>query len=225
MSKQDILKKLKKAMFDLEDEEVPKLLKDGIRAGVSPMEMIIDGMQPALTEIGEMFAKQERFMSDMVIASEIMNDAMAILRPEMEKGGKGKGEVMVIGTVEGDQHNIGKRIVSALFTAEGYKVIDVGENQPASSFVKAAKENKASLVGASVILGPLKPRCKEVSDGLKAAGLRDKTLFIVGGWGMTQEWCDKVEADAFGMNGVEAVHKVKALKAGEMKKAKDRLGK
>ncbi len=223
MSKEDILKKLTKAVFDLDEDEVPKLIDEGLKAGLSPMDLILKGIQPALTEIGDGFSKATRFMSDMVMASEIMNDALMILRPKMEKGGKSKEGVMIIGTVEGDQHNIGKRIVSALFIGEGYNVIDIGENQPASVFVKAAKENKATLVGASVILGPLKPRCKEINDGLKAAGLRDKLLFIVGGWGMTQEWCDKSGADCFGYDGVEAVARVKAIKAGEMKKAKDRL--
>lgn len=222
MSKAAILSKMKQAMLELDGASIDRLIKEGLDAGIEPMEIIIEGLSPALTEIGAGFEKNERFMSDLVIAGEMMNDAMVTLRPAMEKGGKFKGEVMVIGTVEGDQHNIGKRIVSALFVGGGYKVIDIGENQPASEFVKAVKENKPTLVGASAILSPLKPQCKVINDALKDAGLRDKVIFIIGGWNMNQPMCDSFGADAFATSGVEAVNKVHALKSGEMKKFKDR---
>ena len=189
------------------------------------MELITDGLNPGVNLIGELYEKKERFMSDLVMAGEIMNDAMEILRPVMEAGGKTMGDTMVIGTVEGDQHNIGKRIVSAMFTGAGYKVVDIGENMPASEFVKAAKELKASVVGASCILGPIKPYCKVVNDALIDAGIRDDVIFIIGGWGMTQIWCDNVGADAFGDNAVDAVNKVKMIRAGELKNFKDRVGK
>ncbi|TAK27653.1 MAG: dimethylamine corrinoid protein 3 [Chloroflexota bacterium] len=118
---------------------------------------------------------------------------------------------MVIGTVEGDEHCVGKRVVASVFTGAGYYVIDIGENQPASAFVKAAKENNAKLVGASAILGPQKPYCKVIHDALVEAGIRDKLLFIIGGWGMTQEWCDRVHADAYGDTANEALAKVKEI--------------
>jgi methanogenic corrinoid protein MtbC1 len=225
MSKADILGKLKQAIIEVDFEEVPRLLKEGLTAGVAPVEMITKGLSPGLSIIGERYEKKEMFMSDLVMAGEIMNDAMGILRPVMEAGGQPLGDTMVIGTVEGDQHNIGKRIVAAMFTGAGYKVVDIGENMPASEFVKVAKEIKATVVGASVILGPLKPYCKVVNDALIDAGIRDKVIFIIGGWGMTQHWSDSVGADAFGDSAVDAVHKVKMIRAGELPKFKERLGK
>ena len=162
MQKAEILEKLKEAIIDLDDEEVAKLVGEGLKTGLTPMNIIQDGLSPGLTIIGDGFEKQERFMSDLVIAGEIMTDTMEQMRPVLEAGGGSKIETMVIGTVEGDQHNIGKRVVAAVFTGAGYRVVDIGENQTASEFVKAAKELKASVVGASAILGPLKPYCKMI---------------------------------------------------------------
>src|SRR4030042_1334520 len=154
MLKKEILDKLKGAIIELEDKEVNKLLKEGLRAGLSPVEMITDGLSPGLTLIGEGFESGERFMSDLVIAGEIMTEATEALRPAIEGGGQTLGDVMVIGTVEGDEHNVGKRVVAAIFTGAGYKVIDIGENMAASAFVDAAKEYKPTIAGASAIMGP-----------------------------------------------------------------------
>jgi methylmalonyl-CoA mutase cobalamin-binding domain/chain len=143
----------------------------------------------------------------------------------MEKGKTGKGDIMVIGTVEGDQHNVGKRVVSAVFAGAGYSVIDIGENQPASEFVKAAKEYKPKILGASAILGAQKPYCKVINDALVEVGLRDKMLYLVGGWGMTQEWCDRVCADAYGDTAMEAINKTRLLLAGELPRWRDRVKK
>ncbi|MCL4555074.1 MAG: cobalamin-dependent protein, partial [Actinobacteria bacterium] len=138
-------------------------------------------------------------------------DVMIKLRPVMEAGSNGRGDVMIIGTVDGDEHCVGKRIVASVFTAAGYYVIDIGENQPASAFVAAAKEHNAKIVGASAILGTVKPYCKIINDALVEAGIRDQLLFIIGGWGMTQEWCDKVHADAYGDTANMAIDKVKEI--------------
>jgi len=225
MSKADILSALKQAVIELEEEDVNRLLSEGLKAGLSPMKMITEGLSAGLSIIGDGYDKSERFMSDLVIAGEIMNDALQVLRPEMEKGGQSTADIMVIGTVEGDEHNIGKRIVAAMFTGAGYNVVDIGENMPSSEFVKAAKELKPVVVGASAILGTLKPYCKVINDALVDAGIRDDVLYIVGGWGMTQEWTDSVGADCFGENAVEAVHKVKMIRAGELPKFRERLRK
>ena len=225
MSKNEILEKLEAAINNLDDDEVNKLLEEGLEAGVPPMEMVLDGLNPGLTIIGEGFAKAERFMSDLVLAGDIMTAAMEILRPALEIGGKDTGDAMVIGTVEGDLHNIGKRIVSAVFTGAGYRVVDIGEDQPASEFVKAAKELKACVVGAHATINPVKSYCKTINDALVDAGIRDDVIFIIGGWEMTQEWCNEVGADAFGADALEGLDKTKLLRAGELPTWKKRMGK
>jgi len=214
MSKQEILEKLKQAIVDLDEDEASKLVREVLKAGATPIEIINDGLNPGLTVIGEAFQAGTGFMSDLVIAGQMMNDAMEVLIPEIEKKGGGQGlDTMVIGTVEGDTHNIGKRIVGAMFIAQGYKVIDIGENQLASAFVKAVKEHKAAVVGASAILSPLKPYCKVINDALVDAGIRDDVVYIIGGWTMTQEASDEFGADCFGENAIDAIKKVKAIRA------------
>jgi len=224
VSNNDILEKLKNAIDDLDDDEVNKLLEEGLEAGIPPMSMILDGLNPGLTIIGEGFSKADRFLTDLVMAGEIMTDAMKLLRPAIEKGGERTGDTMVIGTVEGDLHNIGKRIVSAVFTGAGYNVIDIGEDQPASEFLKAAQEHKACVVGAHATINPVKPNCKKINDALVEVGIRDNMVFIIGGWEMTEEWCDKVGADAFGVDAIDGLKKVKMLRAGELQTWKKRMG-
>ena len=214
MSKAEILEKLTEAIVDIDDDLVLDLVEEGLAAGIDPVEILTEGLQPGLTIIGEGFDNHTRFTSDLVLAGELMNDAMEILKPAMESGGAGSGDTMVIGTVDGDIHNVGKRVVAAVFTGAGYNVIDIGENQQASAFVEAAKKYNAKIVGASAILGPQKPYCKVIHDALVEAGIRDDVLYIIGGWGMTQEWCDQVHADAYGDTAYEALDRVKEILAG-----------
>ncbi len=219
MSRENILVKLKEAIGDLNDKEVLSLIDKGLKSGLTPMEIISEGLSPGLNIIGVGFETGERFMSDLVLAGEIMTQATETLRPVMEASGKSLGDIMVIGTVEGDQHFIGKRIVSATFAGAGYKVIDIGENLPASVFVDAAKKYKPTVVGASAILSPVKAYCKVINQALIDAGIRDNVIYIIGGWGMSQEWSDSVGADCYGENAVAALNKVKAIKAGEVAKS------
>jgi 5-methyltetrahydrofolate--homocysteine methyltransferase len=226
MSREEILEGLKSAIIELDDVQVDKLLDEGLAQGLAPMEMITEGLSAGLFILGEGFAKAERFMSELMIAADIMNVAVEKLRPLLEKaGGPAAGETMVLGTVEGDLHDIGRRIVGAVFTGAGYQVIDLGGNVSAGEFVKAAKEHKATVVGASAILSPVKPYCKVVNDALVEAGLRDDVIFVVGGWDMDQDWCDMVGADCFGKDALDGLNKVKLIREGKQPKWKERVRK
>ncbi|MFC2017791.1 B12-binding domain-containing protein [Chloroflexota bacterium] len=216
MQKAEILEKLKVAIIELDEDEVYRLIDEGMGAGLEPISIIQEGLSPGLAVIGDGFQKQERFTADLVIAGEIMTESMEKIRPAIEAGSGPALETMVIGTIEGDQHNIGKRIVAAVFIGAGYRVVDIGENQPASEFAKAAKELNASIVGASAILGPLKPYCKVVNEALIEGGIRNDLLFIIGGWGMTQDWCESVGADCYGDDAQDALRKVRMIKSGEL---------
>lgn len=211
MSKAQILERLTEAMVDIDEDLVMELVDESLEAGIDPVEILTEGLQPGLTIIGEGFDNHTRFTVDLVLAGDLMSDVMDKIRPMMVASAGGTGETMIIGTVDGDIHNVGKRVVAAVFTGAGYDVIDIGENQPASVFVEAAKKHNAKIVGASAILGPQKPYCKVIHDALVEAGIRDNVLYIIGGWGMTQEWCDRVHADAYGDTAYEALDKVKAI--------------
>ncbi len=224
MSKKDILEGLRVATIELEDKKMMQLVKQGLKEGVAPVDMINDGIGKGLTELGEGFAKGEKFMSDLMVAGEVLNEIMDVLGPEMEKGRKvgTKQDTMIIGSIEGDLHTIGKRIVIAIFIGAGYKVIDIGVDQKGQAFVDAAKKHGAVIIGSSAILSGTKPACRQVHDALVKAGMRDKVIFVVGGWDFTQEWADKVGADGYGETSVDGLAKVKALQAGELKKWTER---
>lgn len=225
MPDEGIIEKLKQAMLDLNDEEVSELLNEGVDAGVEPVSMLIDGLLPGLDLIGELIKERARAVSDMVMASAILIEAMEILCPAMEARGVATGDVMVIGNAEGGLHSnfVGKRIVAAAFTGAGYRVVDIGENVPASEFARTAKELEACIVAVSA-LGALKPQCKVINDALVEAGIRDDVIYIVGGWGVTEEWCESVGADAFGENAVDALDKVNAILNGDLPRWRDRAG-
>ncbi len=220
----DILGKLRQAMVDLDDEEIIRLLQAGLDVGVDPVSMITDALSPGLELVGELIQKKERSVSDLVLASEIMNEAVEMLCPAMEARAPSTGEVMVIGNVQGGLHEKynGKRIVAAAFIGAGYRVVDLGADVPASEFARVAKEHKATVVAASA-LGSLKPQCQAIHNALIDAGIRDEVIYLIGGWGINQAWCDDVGADAFGENAVDGLNKVKALRNGDLPRWRDRV--
>jgi methanogenic corrinoid protein MtbC1 len=230
MIRKEIFEELKKAITDLDDDKVAALVQECMKAGVPPLDVIVKGLAPGLTIIGDEYAKNDRFMSDLMISGQIMNDAMEKMLPtgnvvasiEHRKPGE---HVMVIGTVEGDLHNIGKRIVSAFFSGAGIKAIDIGEDQPASAFVEAIKKYKPTIVGASAIIGPVVPYCGVIHRAMVDAGVRDDVIYVTGGWGMTPEWCDEVGADTYGENAFVALDRVQAILKGKARKWRERVKK
>ncbi len=229
MVKEELYEKLTEAMIDLDDEKVNALLQECIDAGLPPLEIIVEGLSPGLKCIGDEYEKNERFMSDLLISGQIMSDAVEKLVPttdiETAVAQRKPGEhVMVIGTVQGDLHNVGKRVVSAFFSGAGIKAIDIGEDKSAADFVAAIKKYKPTVVGASAIIGPVVGYCKVIHEAMVEAGVRDEVIYITGGWGMTPEWCDKVGADAYGEAAFDALDKIKALLAGDLPRWRDRVG-
>ena len=230
MAKEEIFQNLKEAIIALDEDKVAASLDEGTQAGLPPLEILLDGLGPGLTVIGDEFAANERFMSDLMIAGQIMNEAMEKLLPtvDVEKdiaNRKPDDLVMVIGTVEGDLHDLGKRIVTAFFAGYGIKAIDIGENKSADAFVEAVKKYKPTIVGASAIIGPVTPYCGTIHKAMVDAGVRDDVIYITGGWDMSPEWCDQIGADAYGENAQDGLDKVKLILAGELPKWKDRVKK
>jgi trimethylamine corrinoid protein len=222
MATEEFVDRLYQATLDLEDDRVLDLLREGVDAGVAPVDMILEALSPALNAIGEQVKQRERPVSDMVIAGEILKIAVRSLRPVMEARGQPTGDTLVIGTVEGSRHNVeGKQIVAAVFAGAGYRVVDLGEDVPAREFARAAAELGAAVVGASA-LGSLKPECRRIHDALAEAGIRDGVIYIIGGWGITEAWCDGVGADAYGENARDALDKVQALRRGDLPRWRER---
>lgn len=228
MSKEEVLQSLKIAMIDLDEDKIPGLLKQGADLGVEPMELILNGLGPGLKVVGDEYAAKKRFMSDLMISGQLMNEAMEMLLPSVDVdkdiANRKPGDlVMVIGTVEGDLHDLGKKIVTAFFAGYGIKSIDIGLNKSADSFIEAIRKYKPDIVGASAIIGPVTPYCGVIHKAMVDAGVRDDVIYITGGWNMTSEWCDIIGADTYGEDAEDGLKKVKLLLAGELPKWKDRV--
>lgn len=228
MTKEEIFKKLTEAMYSLEDAKIDAAINEAVNAKLPPLDILLKGLGPAMTTIGDEYAKKDRFMSDLMIAGQIMNEAMQKLIPttdvEASIANRKPGEhVMVIGTVEGDLHDLGKKIVTAFFAGAGIKAVDIGENKSADAFVAAIKKYKPTIVGASAIIGPVTPYCKVINKAMIDAGVRDDVIYITGGWDMTPQWCDEVGADAYGEDAQDGLNKVQLLLAGELPKWRDRV--
>jgi len=164
-----------------------------------------------LRELGTSYEKGELFLSQMVYGASVFQIGLKILEPELKKN---KREVkhlgtVVLGTVQGDIHDIGKSIVAALLGAAGFQVVDIGKDVPAEMFIKKAKELNADLIGASALLTTTIPVQREIIRALKKEGIRCKVM--IGGAACSEEWAKEIGADACGIDAVDAVKKAKAL--------------
>lgn len=212
MSKDKIIAMAKEAILEFDGEMAEEAAQEGLKAGVNPVE-IIEAYTAAMGEIGVDFEAGKLFLPHVLAASEAMNAGIRVLKPEMEKN-KSKVEskgVVVIGTIEGDIHSIGKDIVVSMLGIAGYDVIDLGRDVPITTFIEAVKENKPVVVGSSALMTTTMVNQIQIEEQLKEAGLRDSVKTMVGGAPCTQDWADKIGADLYGESATDAVSKVKAI--------------
>lgn len=194
--------KLASAIAELEDDQVVSIIKERLDAGVSPLE-IVGKLQEGMTEVGNRFEAGEYFLSELIMAGEIMKEAMEELEPHLRgKEQEYKGNI-VIGTVKGDVHDLGKNIVVMLLQGAGYNVIDLGVDVPAEKFIAAIKESKAPLVGMSVLLTACQDGMKDIISQIRAEGL--DTKIIIGGNYVDEMVRKHVGADFVGTNASDAV--------------------
>ena len=178
-------------------------------AGVDPRQAITEGMVPGMVEVGQKFEEGEYFLSELVVAGEVMKDGMKVIEPYLVAGadtGDAKAKA-IIATVEGDYHDIGKNIVVTLLGVQGFDVIDLGMDVAASKIVEEVRTHKPLVLGLSALLSTTMAHMGEVIEALKAAGLRDSVKIIVGGTPVTPEYADSIGADHCAVNAIEGVHK------------------
>jgi len=201
------------SIVDGTPESARKAASKALELGIDPLEAIKRGFVPGLNRIGEQFNRGEVFLPDLVMAGEAMKAAVAVLEPEMQKRGTQRevlGKV-VLGTVKGDIHEIGKSLVSTLLTASGFQVFDLGVNVPIELFVEKARELQADLVGVSALLTTTMQGQKSVVEALDRNGLRPRVKVIVGGAPVTRDWAEKIGADGYGQDAMAAVALAKSL--------------
>ncbi|MEM2897509.1 MAG: corrinoid protein [Candidatus Bathyarchaeia archaeon] len=212
MKRDEILEKLRTSVINGDTEAAEVAAKEAIDSGIDPLEAIEVGLSKGIREVGDKFEKLELFLSDMMIAAEAMSRAVEILEKNLpEKDTRASKGAVVIGTVEGDIHDIGKNIVIALLKANGFKVYDLGKDVPSGKFVEKAEEVNANIIGLSALLSSTMIKQEEVISILKDLKLRDKYIVIVGGAPVTEEWAKKIGADAYGKNANDGVLKIEGL--------------
>jgi len=205
-----LLDKIRLDLFNYDEKAIKADVEKALEEGSSPLE-VIDVLSGCMREIGDKFARLELFLTDLMMAGDTMKVALEILLPKIPKekiSTKGK---IVIGTVKGDIHDIGKNIVSAMLTASGFEVYDIGKDVSASKFLEEAEKVKADIIGASALMTTTMPALKDLIDYIKAKNLRNKYKIIIGGGPVTKEYAEEIGADAYAENAVEAIKVIENL--------------
>ncbi|MDY9925323.1 B12-binding domain-containing protein [Methanosarcina sp.] len=211
-SKEDIIARAKDAITDFDDELAAEIAGEALVAGIDPVELIEKGFTAGMQEVGEQFEQGTLFLPHVLAAAEAMNAGMEVIKPEMEKRKsqtKSLGTV-VIGTIEGDIHSIGKDIVASMLNIAGFKVVDLGRDVPIKTFVEKSKELKPQIVASSALMTTTMVNQIQIEEQLKEAGIRGQIKTMVGGAPVTQDWADKIGADLYGESATDVVSKVKA---------------
>jgi corrinoid protein of di/trimethylamine methyltransferase len=211
--KEELLSKLKEAAINGDSDQVVKLSKRVIEVGIDPLEAVEKALIAGVLELGNKWVNGEVFIVDMIAAAEAMKAGLSILKDEIVKRGgsiKYRGRI-VIGTVEGDIHDIGKSIVASLLEAAGFEVIDLGVDVSAQKFIEAIKQYNPDIVGMSALMTTTMLKQREIIEAIKQANLRGKVKIIVGGAPTTKEWAEEIGADGWAPDAASAVELVKKL--------------
>jgi len=212
LAKQDVFEELVSSVMSFDSDKVMDATRKALSQGFAPVSIIEDGLAKGLRIVGKKFEDGELFLMHLVAAAEAAQKAMKeLLEPEISKRKERRESLgrIVIGTVAGDIHDIGKNIVAALLFASGFEVYDLGKDVPVEEFVNKAREVDANIVAASALLSTTLPVQHEIVKAIASAGLRDKVKLIFGGAPVTEEWVREIGADGYGENAVEAVNVAK----------------
>ncbi|NPV58529.1 MAG: corrinoid protein [Actinobacteria bacterium] len=204
----EILEAIGKAIVEGEEEETRRLVEEALQGGVDPRKILEDAMMPAMEDIGERFSRGEAFIPELIVAAEAMQRGMEALKPRLAEGERGRG-LVVLGTVQGDIHSIGKNLVRMCLEGAGFEVVDIGEDVKTERFVEAYREHRPDILGLSALLSSTMQRIPEVIEAVRAED--SGALIMVGGAPVTQEFADRSGADGYAPNAFEAARKAKEL--------------
>jgi corrinoid protein of di/trimethylamine methyltransferase len=214
MSQEEIFNCMKESIVKGNVEEAGKLAGQSLKDGVDPRDSITKGFTPGIQKVGELWEEGEYFLPELVVAADAMKAALSILEPALKsnRSAHSKGTV-VIGTVEGDIHDIGKSLVGAIMAANGFNVIDLGVDVPVQRFVDKAKESGAQAIGMSALLTTTMINQKRVIEILEKEGIRKSFKVLVGGAPVTKEWAQRIGADDAPGDAFEAVSSLTGMLA------------
>jgi len=207
MSKEDTLARMEKAIIEGNKQEAEALAREALEEKMDLLEVIEKGYVRGIQTVGDLWERGEYFLPELITSAECMKAAMSILQPELEKAqiqAQSKGKV-VIGTVEGDIHDIGKNLVASMLAANGFNVIDLGADVNLERFVEKAEEENADFICLSALLTTTMLGQKRVIEVLKEKNLTPRIKVLVGGAPVNQKWADDIGADGYGENAMKAV--------------------
>ena len=213
MSEQEILKRLSDAVLQFDAEAAAEAARASVAAKMNPVRAIEEGLAVGLRVIGDKFEAGELWLPHLILGAEAMEAAIKVLEEHMPKGAlesTSRGTV-VIGTVEGDIHDLGLRIVASMLRANGFKVYDLGCNARSLDLIQKAKEVDADIIAASSLMTTTMPFMRDLVEALESAGLRDRFKVLVGGGPVSKEWAKAIGADGYGKDASEAVKAAKQL--------------
>lgn len=210
---QQLFDAMRQSIIDGETDQAEALAKQALEQNVDPLQAINEGFVPGINYVGDQFGAGEMFLPDLMLAAEAMKKAVAVLEPEMSKRGVQRqvlGKV-VLGTVKGDIHEIGKNLVATMLSASGFEVHDLGVDVPFEKFAEKAREVDADIVGVSALLTTTMTGQKTVIEALDDMGLRPKIKVMVGGAPVTHGWATEIGADGYSEDAMGAVALAKQL--------------
>jgi len=208
-----ILRELREAVLAYDENRAKEAAKRALETGVDPLKAVEEGLAKGLREAGSQFEKGEIFIPHLMVAAEAMKAAFKLLEPEIKRRGqkiRARGTV-VMGTIEGDLHDIGKNLVSLMLEASGFKIYDVGRDAPVDAFIEKARETNADIIGVSALMTTTMIGQQRLIERLKELNLYRRFKVMVGGASVTEDWAEEIGADAYAEDAIDAVGKAKAL--------------
>jgi len=195
MKEKEILERISKGVVDLEINSIRGLVQEALTAGIPPYGVVVDGMSRGMEIVGQKFSDQEYFLSELLAAGEAVKEGMELLKPLLEGVKVERIGRVVLGTVRGDMHDIGKDIVKMLLTGAMFEVFDLGVDVEAKTFIEKVKETDASVLAMSAMLTVTMPEMESVVEELKQSGIRDRVKVLIGGAPITADFGEKIGAD------------------------------
>jgi 5-methyltetrahydrofolate--homocysteine methyltransferase len=201
-----VQERLSQAITEIREDDVDDLVQEALRAGMSPRQIMLEGLAPGLDEVGRLYSQGVYFLPELVMAGDAVKRAMDILDPLFASaGGEGRPGRVVIGTVQGDVHDIGKNMVITMLKGSGYEIIDLGVNVATPDFVTAVRQHRPDILALSALLLTTRAKMVQVINGLAEAGLRSDVRVLVGGCPVDQDFADQIGADGYGKDAIDAV--------------------
>lgn len=207
----DLLEDLGEAVFDMDEDTTVELTQKAIDEEMDPEVILNDSLVPAMDRVGEEYENGDRYVPEMLLSAEAMKGAMKLLRPLLVESGIEPAGTVVLGTVEGDLHDIGQNLVGMMVEGAGFEVENLGAETPVKEFIEAAKEHDPDVIGMSALLTTTMTHMPEVIEALEEEGLRDKIKIAIGGAPVSQDYCEEIGADGYAADAASATNLIKEL--------------